>query len=777
MKKITSILILACIGFASCNQSKTNTENKASNAVATNASGTLDRTVLPIAEPIPATSAELDAHNATAPPRFEVKAPDKAPNVVVVLVDDIGFGQSSAFGGPCNMPNAERIAAQGIRYNNFHTTALCSPTRVALLTGYNHHSNNAGSIMETATAFPGNTGIRPHSITPMAEVLRQNGYSTSAFGKYHETPPWEVSVSGPLDRWPTHSGFDKFYGFIGGETNMYAPLVYDGTVQAEIPHTPGYHFTADMTDQAIGWAQAQKSLTPDKPFMMYFATGATHAPHHCPQDYIDKYKGKFDQGWDRVREETLERQKKLGVVPQEAVLAKKPADIKDWEKLTPNEKKLFAHQMETFAGFAEYTDMQIGRLYDAIDEMGQLDNTLFIYIIGDNGSSAEGGMVGMFNEMTYFNGVPETVDDQLKHINEWGGPSTYPHFAAGWAVAGNCPFAWTKQEAGTYGGTTNPVIMSWPARIKPETKGRSQFHHAIDIAPTIYEAVGVPAPKMVNGVEQRPIEGTSMVYSWQQAEAKSPHTTQYFEIFGNRGIYNDGWFAGTIHKAPWEAKPRHPLAEDVWELYDMSKDFSQANDLAASNPEKLKEMKDLFMKEGEKYHVLPIDDRTIERVNAKLAGRPDLMAGRTSLTVYPGMKGLSENAFINVKNASYSMNVTVDAGAGNANGVMLCQAGRFGGWSLFMKNGKPMFTYNFLGLSKNTVASPTAVKGKVTLVYDFIYDGGGLGKGGLLTISADGKKLAEGRIDRTQGMIFSADEGADVGMRSEEHTSELQSPC
>ncbi len=498
--------------------------------------------------------------------------------------------------------------------------------------------------------------------------------------------------------------------------------------------------------------------------MVYFAPGATHAPHHTPAEWTAKYKGKFDQGWDKVREETLERQKKMGVVPENTVLAPKPEAIKDWDKLTPNEKKLFARQMETFAGFAEYTDFEVGRLYDAIKELGQLDNTLFIYIIGDNGSSAEGGMVGMYNEMTYFNKVQETVDEQLKHYNDWGGPTTYPHFAAGWAVAGDCPFQWTKQVAGSYGGTTNPVIMSWPSRIQPDSKVRSQFHHVIDIAPTVYEAVGIPAPKMVNGVEQRPIEGTSMLYTWDQPDAKSTHTVQYFEILGNRGIYSDGWFACTVHRAPWETAPRHPLRDDVWELYDMNNDFSQANDLAKSNPAKLKELQDLFAKEAEKYHVYPIDDRVFERLIPKLAGRPDIIGNRTEFTVYSGMRGMMENAFINVKNQSYTMTANLDAGTGNTNGVILCQGGRFGGWSLWMKNGKPMFSYNVLGMSVTTIASNTTVKGNTTIVYRFDYDGGGPGKGGTMTITCDGNKVAEGRIEKTQPFFFSADDGADVGM-------------
>jgi len=432
---------------------------------ATDSSG-LDRTVLPIKEPTYPESTVLDARDAKAPPRFEAKAPAKAPNVVIVLLDDVGFAASSAFGGPINMPTLDKLAAGGLRYNRFHTTALCSPTRTALLTGRNHHVNNAGAIMELATAFPGNTGIRPDSVAPLAEMLRQNGYSTAAFGKYHETPPWEVSVSGPYDRWPTHSGFDKFYGFIGGETNQWSPLVYDGTTQVEVPKDPNYHFTVDMTNQAISWVRFQHALSPDKPFMMYFATGATHAPHHAPKEYIDKYKGKFDQGWDKVREETLERQKKLGLVPQNAKLAPKPVDIKDWDKLSADEKKMYAHQMEVYAGFGEHTDHEIGRLYSAIEDLGVMDNTVFIYVVGDNGASAEGTMNGLFNEMTYFNGVPESLQDMLKHYNEWGGPNTYPHYAAGWAVAMDAPFSYTKQVASDFGGTRNGMVIRWPGGIK-----------------------------------------------------------------------------------------------------------------------------------------------------------------------------------------------------------------------------------------------------------------------------------------------------------------------
>ena len=705
----------------------------------------LDRTTLPIAEPKYPAITEVDARNAKAPPRFEVKAPADAPNVLIVLIDDMGFGQSSVFGGPIHMPTVERLASNGLRYNNFHTTALCSPTRSALLTGRNHHVNNFGSISETATAFPGQTGVRPNSVATVAEMLRLNGYSTAAFGKYHEAAAWEISPSGPTDRWPTRSGFDKFYGFIGGETNQWAPLVYDGMVQVEVPQDPNYHFTTDMTNQAINWMRFQKSLTPDKPFLIYYAPGATHAPHQVAKEWIEKYKGKFDQGWDNLREQTLVRQKALGLVPADTPLAPKPSAIKDWDKLTPEEQKLFAREMEVFAGFGEQTDYEIGRLIDAIAQTGQLDNTLILYIIGDNGASAEGTMNGCFNEMTYFNGVAEAVPEIMKHYDDLGGQSSYGHYAAGWAVAGDTPFKWTKQIAGSFGGTTNPLIVQWPKRIADKGGIRPQFHHVIDIAPTILEAANLPEPKSVNGTAQTPIQGVSMVYTFDAPKAKSTHTTQYFEIFGNRGIYSDGWLAGTVHKAPWEAKPRESLSADVWELYDTTKDFSLSKDLAVNNPEKLKEMQALFIKEAIANNVLPIDDRGIERVNAAIAGRPDVMAGRTSLNLYEGMRGISENVFINVKNTSLSITADVEIPEGKAQGVIMAQAGRFGGWSLYVVDGKPTYTYNYLGLERFTIRSSQPLPpGKANIVFNFAYDGGGLGKGGTGTISVNGQKVAEG---------------------------------
>jgi arylsulfatase A-like enzyme len=767
MKKIlSSVLIAFAALLASCSKPAQEVKQPAA------AAGELDRTVLPIAEPEYPAIKELDARNAKAPPRFEVKPPKGAPNVVVVLLDDIGFGQSSAFGGPAKMATLDKLAANGLRYNNFHTTALCSPTRTALLTGRNHHVNNAGAIMELATGFPGNTGIRPQSVAPLAQMLRLNGYSTAAFGKYHETPPWEVSVSGPFDRWPTGSGFDKFYGFIGGETNQWAPAVFDGVVRVETPHDPDYHFTVDMTNQAVNWMQAQHSLTPDKPFYVYFATGALHAPHHVPKQYIERYKGKFDAGWDALREQTFARQKEMGVIPANADLTVRPKEIPSWDSQTPAQKKLEARQMETFAGFAEHTDEQVGRLVSALEQMGVMDNTLFIYIVGDNGASAEGGPEGAYNEMMALNGIINTAEINMPHLDDWGGPTTFPHYAIGWAWAGDTPFQWTKQIASHYGGTTNGVVIHWPARIKAKGAFRSQFTYVTDIAPTALEAAGLPFPKSVNGTTQRPFDGTSMVYTFDDANAKERHTTQYFEMFGNRGIYHEGWTANARHSIPWLLMKTPPLTEDVWELYHVTEDFSQAHDLTAQNPAKLKELQDLFMKEAERNHVLPIDDRRSERFDASIAGRPDLMGDRTSLTVYPGMVGMTENAFINVKNRSYTITAPIELRDAKTNGVIIAQAGGFGGWTLYMKDGKAHHEYNFFGVESTKIAGSSALPaGKHVIKYEFVSDSPKPAAGGKSLLYVDDKKVAEAHIPKTQPFIFSADEGVDVGVDGESPVS------
>lgn len=737
-----------------------------------NSAGTseeIDRTVLPIKEPAYPAISEMDARKATPPPRFAVKAPEKAPNVVIVLIDDQGFGASSAFGGPINEPTAEKLSAEGLRYNRFHTTALCSPTRTAILTGRNHHQNNAGAIMELATGFPGNTGMRPNSVAPLAEMLRLNGYSTAMFGKYHETPPWEASVSGPYDRWPTGSGFDKFYGFIGGETNQWAPAVYDGTVRVEVPRDPNYHFTTDMTNQAINWVSAQQSLTPDKPFYIYYSTGATHAPHHAPKEYIDKYKGKFDQGWDKLREETLARQKAMGVVPQETELTARPDEIPSWDSQTPEQQKLFARQMEVFAGFAEHTDHEVGRLVEALEEIGELENTLFLYVIGDNGSSAEGGPQGTYNEMMALNGVLSEASQMMDHIDEWGGPNTFPHFAIGWAHATNTPFQWTKQVASHFGGTRNGMVVHWPEGIKSKGEIRSQFTHVTDVAPTVLEAAGLPFPTSVNGTVQTPFAGTSFAFSFDDVNAPERHTTQYFEMFGNRGIYDNGWTASTRHSIPWLMGSALPAFEnDVWELYNVNEDFSQSNDLAASNPEKLEELKKLFEKEAIANHVFPIDDRRAERFNAEIAGRADIMGDRTSLTLYEGMTGIMENVFINNKTKNYTIVAEVELRNANTNGVIISQAGRFGGWSLYMKGGKVYHDYNYFGLEHTYISSNTALtSGMHEIKYEFIIDEPKPASGGKCILYIDGEKVAEGQIPKTQPYAYSGDEGVDIGTDNE----------
>ena len=730
------------------------------------AQGQVDRTVLPIAEPKRPTYTEIDARDAKMPARADAKAPKGAPNVVIVLIDDLGFGATSTFGGPIKTEALDRLAQNGLRYNNFHTTALSSPTRAALKSGRNHHTVNMAFITEMATGFPGATGQVPDSAAPLAETLRLNGYATGAFGKWHETAAWEASVAGPFDRWPTRQGFDKFYGFLGGEANQWAPFLYDGVAQVELPQDPNYHFMSDMTDKAVAWIKYQKALSPQKPAFVYFAPGATHAPHHVPKEWIARWKGKFDQGWDKMREETLARQIAMGVVPPGTTLAPKPPAIRDWDTLSADEKRLVTHQAEVFAAYAEFTDTEIGRMLKAFDDVGQADNTLVFYVAGDNGTSGEGGPGGMFNEYTSFNGVQEKVEDMLKLVDKWGGPETYPHMADGWAVALDSPFGWMKQVPSDFGGTRNGMVIHWPKGIKAKNGIRSQFSHVIDVAPTILEAIGLPEPTVVNGTPQIPMEGTSLVYSFEDAAAKERHTTQYFEIAGNRAIYHEGWFARTIHRAPWEAKPRRPLQDDsAWELYDVRADFSLANDLAGQNPEKLAELQKLFLQEAAKYGVLPMDDRLYERLDGAAVGRPDLMRGRTSITLSEGMAGMMESVFPNVKNRSKTITAEVEVPANGGNGTIIAQGGRFGGWSLYVKNGVPAYDYNFLGLQRTSITSNRKLgPGKAEVRFQFDYDGGGPGKGGLGTLSINGEKVAEGRIERTEAGIFSADETADVGI-------------
>ncbi|QTN39820.1 arylsulfatase [Cryomorphaceae bacterium] len=759
MTRVLSILTLTTLLWSCAGPTQETDANTANN------SGEIDRTVLPIQPPASPKITEMDARNAEKPEPFTVSAPEGAPNVLVIMIDDIGFGATTTFGGAINTPTFDRLANNGLKFNRFHTTALCSPTRASLLSGRNHHNVNVGSVMEVATGFYGNQGTRPDNAKYFAETLRQNGYSTAAFGKWHETATWEVSVSGPYTRWPTNSGFDKFFGFIGGETNQWDPVIFDGVTKVPKKDDPDYHFTTDMTNEAIKWVKFQQAMTPDKPFMIYYATGATHAPHHAPREWIDKYKGQFDDGWLALREATFARQKEMGVIPENAQLAPMPSDIKEWESLSDDERRLFAIQMETFAGFAEHTDNEVGRLVDAIDEIGELENTLIVYVMGDNGSSAEGGLEGTFNELVHLNGLfaEETVEGMLEHADDWGGPNSFPHMTAAWAVATDAPFKWTKQMAADFGGTRNGMVMHWPNGIDSKGEVRTQWHHVNDVAPTILEAANLPAPTSINGVQQIPMDGVSMLYAVDNADAADQHTVQYFEMFGNRAIYSEGWLARVVHMIPWVGKPEAPFADEKWELYNIEEDFSLVNNIADEHPEKLAELKELFEKEAIENHVYPLDDRLYERFNARIAGRPDLMGDRKTLTLAQGMDGILENTFLNVKNTSKTIVANVDL-SGNDKGVILCQGGKFGGWALYMDNGVPAYTYNYFGLERYTISAPSAIQGdQAEIKLQFDYDGDGTGKGGTAKLYVDGALVAEGRVEKTQPAVFSADETADVG--------------
>jgi arylsulfatase A-like enzyme len=700
------------------------------------------------------------------PPIEPLRPPEGAPNVLIVLIDDAGFGASSAFGGPCSTPTAERLAANGLKYNRFHTTALCSPTRQALLTGRNHHSVGMGGITEIATSAPGYNSIRPNTTAPLAETLKLNGYSTAQFGKCHEVPVWETSPMGPFHAWPTGSGFEHFYGFIGGETNQYAPAIYRDTVPVEQPKTAeeGYHFTEDMTDQAIDWIKQQKALMPDKPFFVYFAPGATHAPHHVPKERSDKYKGVFDDGWDALRERTFAKQKELGVIPPGAELTERPEEIPAWDDMPEDLRPVLARQMEVYAGFLEHTDHHVGRLVDALSELEVLENTLVYYVVGDNGASAEGTPNGCFNELVVLNGAfgLETTEFMVSKIDDFGTPAAYNHYAVGWAHALDTPYQWTKQIASHWGGTRNGTIVHWPSGIKARGEIRSQFHHVIDVAPTILEAAGLPAPLSVNGVQQRPLEGVSMAYAFDDGDADDRHTTQYFEIACNRGIYHEGWSAVTRHSIPWKEIEMAALDDDVWELYGPD-DWTQAHNLAAEQPEKLAELERLFLIEAAKYNVLPLDDRRFERFNPDLAGRPQLVRG-TSQLLFGRMGRLSENSIVVTKNKSHAITAQIDVPEGGANGVIVSQGGAFGGFVLYAKDGRPAYCYNLFGLQRFKVYGEDPIPpGDHQVRMEFTYDGGGLGKGGDVKLFVDGQEVGGGRVDNTVPMVFSADETTDVG--------------
>ncbi|MBS1692434.1 MAG: arylsulfatase [Actinobacteria bacterium] len=727
----------------------------------------LARENLPIPDPkhVGPTTYDAKDPDTAYPPIAELRPPEGAPNVLIVLIDDVGFGASSAFGGPCNTPVAERLAAAGVKLNRFHTTALCSPTRQALLTGRNHHSVGMGAITEMATSAPGYSSIRPKEKAPIAETLRLNGYSTAQFGKCHEVPVWEVSPVGPFHQWPTGSGFDYFYGFVGGEANQYYPGLFEGTTAVEPPRTPeeGYTLTEDLADHAITWVRQQKALMPDKPFFMYFAPGATHAPHHVPEEWSDKYRGVFDEGWDVLREQILARQKKLGVVPADAALTARHDEIPSWDEMPEDLKPVLARQMEIYAGFLEQTDHEVGRLIDALGDLGALDDTLIYYIIGDNGASAEGTLNGCFNEMTTLNGLPgiETTEFLLSKIDDFGTPEAYNHYAVGWAHALCAPYQWTKQVASHWGGTRNGTIVAWPNGLRDKGTTRDQFHHVIDVAPTILEAAGLPAPYSVNGITQAPLEGVSMLATLQAAQAPETHDVQYFEMFGNRGIYHRGWTAVTKHRTPWKADAPPPFDADVWELYEPG-DWTQAHDLAAENPEKLAELQRLWLIEAVKYNVVPLDDRGFERINPDIAGRPQLIKGNSQM-LFPGMR-VAEGCVIVVKNKSHSVTADVDVPKGGASGVICTQGGSAGGWTLYAHEGRLRYCYNFFGIDYFIVSARRKLPaGRHQVRMEFAYDGGGLGKGGGITLFYDGEAVGKGRVKRTIPMGFSADEACDVG--------------
>ncbi|MGZ6317563.1 MAG: sulfatase-like hydrolase/transferase [Anaerolineales bacterium] len=704
------------------------------------------------------------------PPIEQLRPPKGAPNVLIILIDDAGFGSSSAFGGPCQTPYAEKLATGGLKYNRFHTTALCSPTRQALLTGRNHHSAGMGSITETATGAPGYSSVLPNTMSPLARTMKLNGYSTAQFGKCHEVPVWETSPAGPFDAWPTGGGgFEYFYGFIGGEANQWYPTLYEGTTPVEAKKTPeeGYHLVEDMTDRAIKWIGQQKALAPDKPFFIYFAPGATHAPHHVPKEWADRYKGKFDQGWDKLREEIIARQKKLGVIPADCELTKRHKEIPAWDEMPEAMKPVLRRQMEVYAGYMEYTDHNVGRLFETLEKLKIMDDTLVYYIIGDNGASAEGTLNGAYNEMANFNGLAalETPEFLTQRLDKLGGPESYNHYAVGWAHAMNTPYQWTKQVASHWGGTRNGTIVHWPKGIKAKGEVRTQFHHVIDVAPTILEAAGLPEPVAVNGIQQDPIEGTSMLYSFDDARAAERHETQYFEMFGNRGIYHKGWTAVTKHRTPWimVGQKTVPLDDDLWELYDTTKDWSQANDMSKKMPEKLHELQRLWLIEAARYKVLPIDDRLTEKLNPDIAGRPVLIKGKTQL-LFGGMGRLSENAVLSIKNKSHSVTAEIVVPAKGAEGVIIAQGANIGGWSLYAKNGKLKYCYNVAGVNHYYAESASPIPaGEHQVRMEFAYAGGGLGKGGKVTLYIDGKKVGEGDVAVTQANVFSADDGCDVG--------------
>jgi arylsulfatase len=678
-----------------------------------------------------------------------VRAPKGAPNVLVILLDDVGFGMTSAFGGPAQTPNMEKLAKGGLAYVRFHTTALCSPTRAALLTGRNHHSVGTGVIIEMGTGFPGYTGIMPRSAATVAEILRDNGYATAMFGKSHNTPEPEISPAGPFHNWPTGQGFDYFYGFNQGEANQYYPTLYRGTTPVPQPRSPeqGYHFTADMTDEAIAWTRNVRSADPAKPWFVYFSTPGVHAPHHVTQEWRDRYKGKFDHGWDRQRELTFARQLELGVIPKGTQLTPRPPEIPAWDDQPADARRVYERLMENYAAYMEFTDHEVGRLIDSLAASGELDNTLVLYIVGDNGASAEGGLEGTFSELASLLGVQLGLASTIKRIDEIGGPTSEPHVPVGWTWAMDAPLKWMKQVASHFGGTRNPLIVHWPKGIKAKGEMRTQFHHVIDIVPTILEVTRISAPSTVNGITQKPIEGVSIAYSFDNASAKGRRTVQYFEMLANRAIYQDGWIAASRFGVPWQTAGRvGNLLDAPWELYNIEEDFSQANDLAKQRPDKLKALQATFEAEARKYNVLPLDSRMSERMDPKLRTGAD---PRTSWTYYGNAVWLPEPIGPQLFPRAHTITADLTIPKGGAEGVVTCAGGFSAGWSLYVMSGKPVFRYTFFDVANVTIQGTEDLPdGKVTLKTDFTPDGSSEG-GGVLKLLVNGKVAGEGKLTRS----------------------------
>jgi arylsulfatase len=694
--------------------------------------------------------------------------PKGAPNVLLIMTDDQGYGVSGTFGGVIPTPSLDRIANSGLRYTQFNSTALCSPTRAALITGRNHHTGGFGVITELSTGFPGYDSVIGQDNATIGRVLKDNGYATSWFGKNHNTPAYQYTVAGPFDQWPSGMGFDYFYGFMGGETDQWTPYLFQNNRQI-FPwlNKPGYNLTTDMADEAISYLKGLQAVAPDKPFFVYYVPGGSHSPHQPTKEWADKFKGKFDMGWNALREQIFANQKRLGAIPQNAKLTEWPDSLPTWDSLSADQKKLFARQAEIYAAYTAYTDHEIGRVIQQVEDMGQFDNTLIIYIDGDNGTSPEGTLSGTPNQYTSYNGILDfPVEEQLKFYDAWGSAGTYPHMAVAWSWAFDTPFKWTKQVASHFGGTRQGLAISWPNRIKDAGGVRNQFHHIIDIVPTILEATGIQAPDIVDGIQQKPMEGVSMLYTFDKANAKAPSArkTQYFEMVANRGIYHEGWYANTVPPhGPWILNAPLPEPKDYqWELYNLNEDYTQSNDLAAKMPAKLKEMQALFDQQAKKYNVLPLNNDTFARA---LAPRPSATAGKT-LFSYTGVNpGISSSNAPNILGRSYTITAEVDVPAGGGNGMLATMGGKWGGWGLYMLNGKPVFYYNMLILAQyRWEAADALTPGKHSIVFDYTYAGPGIAKGGSGELKVDGKVVATGKQANSIAFLQVADETFDVGV-------------